>query len=181
MPGIPKDSRNTSPSKAMLLDSIAGILKGVFRSRRDRSRGVTAEEPVVGLKSVGFDDFLAINMPPREMLLHPILPERSLAMLYAPRGIGKTLLALSIGLAVAGGCPLLRWNAPRQRRVLYVDGALRGYGLLPSPAHSWTNCRSGRRQLRLASVRRAVRLKASLFLPSKRFTGACPFNTALIT
>jgi hypothetical protein len=39
---------------------------------------------------------------------------------------------------------------------------LRGYGHLPSPAHSWTNCRSGRRQLRLVSVRRAVRLKASL-------------------
>jgi hypothetical protein len=58
------------------------------------------------------------------MLLDPILPERSLAMLYAPRGVGKTLLALSIGLAVASGSPLLRWNAPRQRRVLYVDGEM---------------------------------------------------------
>jgi hypothetical protein len=27
-------------------------------------------------------------------LLDPIMPERSLAMLYAPRGIGKTLLGL---------------------------------------------------------------------------------------
>ena len=43
------------------------------------------------------------------MLLDPILPERSLAMLYAPRGVGKTLLSLSIGLAVASGSPLLRW------------------------------------------------------------------------
>jgi putative DNA primase/helicase len=45
-------------------------------------------------------------------------------MLYAPRSIGKTLLALSIGLAVAAGCPLLCWNAPRQRGVLYVDGEM---------------------------------------------------------
>jgi RecA-family ATPase len=37
------------------------------------------------------------------MLLAPILPERSLAMLYAPRGMGKSLLALTIGLAVASG------------------------------------------------------------------------------
>ena len=58
------------------------------------------------------------------MLLNPILPERSLAMLYAPRGVGKTLLGLSIGLAVASGAPLLRWSAPRQRRVLYVDGEM---------------------------------------------------------
>jgi hypothetical protein len=42
-------------------------------------------------------------------------------MLNAPRGIGKTLVALSIGLAVASGAPLLRWHAPRQRSVLYVD------------------------------------------------------------
>jgi putative DNA primase/helicase len=57
-------------------------------------------------------------------LLDPILPERSLAMLYAPRGLGKSWLALSIGLAIASGTPLLRWSAPRQRSVLYVDGEM---------------------------------------------------------
>jgi putative DNA primase/helicase len=82
------------------------------------------EQSIVPLQSIGFDDFLAIDMPPREMLLDPILPERSLAMLYAPRGIGKTLLSLSIGLAIASGAPLLRWQAPRQRRVFYVDGEM---------------------------------------------------------
>ena len=108
----------------MLLDNLAGILKRFVRTRRVDSRPVRAGQPVVTLKSIGFDDFLAINMPPREMLLDPILPERSLAMLYAPRGIGKTLLSLSIGLAVASGSPSLRWQAPRQRRVLYVDGEM---------------------------------------------------------
>ena len=58
------------------------------------------------------------------MLLSPILPERSLAMLYAPRGVGKSWLGLSMGLAVAAGEPLLRWSAPRQRNVLYVDGEM---------------------------------------------------------
>jgi hypothetical protein len=108
----------------MLLDSIAGVLRSFLPMRGGGSRSVSAEQPVAALKSIGFDDFLALNMPPREMLLDPILPERSLAMLYAQRGIGKTLLSLSIGLAVASGCPLLRWHAPRQRRVLYVDGEL---------------------------------------------------------
>lgn len=108
----------------MLLDNIAGILKQFVRTRRVDSRPVRAEQLGTALKSIGFDDFLAIDMPPREMLLDPILPERGLAMLYAPRGIGKTLLSLSIGLAVASGSPLLRWRAPRQRRVLYVDGEM---------------------------------------------------------
>jgi putative DNA primase/helicase len=100
-------------SKSMLLNNITDILL------RD-----SLEAPVAALKSIGLDDFLAISTPPREMLLDPILPERSLAMLYAPRGVGKTLLSLSIGLAVASGSPLLRWHAPRQRRVLYVDGEM---------------------------------------------------------
>ena len=45
-------------------------------------------------------------------------------MLYAPRGIGKSWLGLSIGLAVASGSDLLRWSAPRPKRVLYVDGEM---------------------------------------------------------
>jgi putative DNA primase/helicase len=76
------------------------------------------------LQPLGLDDFLNLDIPPRQMLLSPILPERSLAMLYAPRGVGKTLLGLSIGLAVASGSPLLRWSTPHPRRVLYVDGEM---------------------------------------------------------
>jgi putative DNA primase/helicase len=76
------------------------------------------------LQPLGLDDFLNLDIPPRQMLLSPILPERSLAMLYAPRGVGKTLLGLSIGFAVASGNPLLRWSTPHPRRVLYVDGEM---------------------------------------------------------
>jgi putative DNA primase/helicase len=76
------------------------------------------------LQAVGINDFLMLDIPPRKMLLDPILPERSLAMLYAPRGLGKSWLALSIGLAVAGSQSLLRWSAPRQRNVLFVDGEM---------------------------------------------------------
>jgi putative DNA primase/helicase len=76
------------------------------------------------LRAVGINDFLKLDIPPREMLLAPILPERSLAMLYAPRGLGKSWLALSIGLAIASGSSLLRWSVPRPRKVLYVDGEM---------------------------------------------------------
>jgi putative DNA primase/helicase len=76
------------------------------------------------LTAIGFSDFLKLDIAPREMLLDPIIPERSLSMLYAPRGIGKSWLGLSIGLAVASGRPLLRWSAPNPRRVLYVDGEM---------------------------------------------------------
>jgi putative DNA primase/helicase len=58
------------------------------------------------------------------MLLAPILPEKSLAMTFAPRGLGKSWLSLSVGIAVASGGSLLRWQAPAPRRVLIVDGEM---------------------------------------------------------
>jgi putative DNA primase/helicase len=58
------------------------------------------------------------------MLLGPIMPEKSLAMLYAPRGLGKSWLALSVAVAVATGGRLLRWEATTPRRVLLVDGEM---------------------------------------------------------
>ena len=76
------------------------------------------------LRPLGLNDFLALEVPPREMLLAPIIPERSLSMVYAPRGLGKSWFALSIGVAVASGASFLRWQAPKPRRVLLVDGEM---------------------------------------------------------
>jgi putative DNA primase/helicase len=105
--------------------SISNVLNRLLPARGTMpSRAVLLSPPRPVLQAVGFSDFLNLDIPAREMLLGPILPERSLAMLYAPRGVGKSWLSLSIGLAVAGGASLLRWSAPRQRNVLYVDGEM---------------------------------------------------------
>ena len=62
--------------------------------------GTAVTTPVIGkaapLHAVGINDFLNLDVPKREMLLSPILPERSLAMLYAPRG-RKVVACFSIG------------------------------------------------------------------------------------
>ena len=76
------------------------------------------------LDTLGIDDLMALKIPEREMLLAPILPAKGLMMIHARRGGSKTFLALAMGLAVAGGTSLLRWSAPKPRRVLYVDGEM---------------------------------------------------------
>jgi putative DNA primase/helicase len=65
-----------------------------------------------------------MQIPARDYALAPVLPMPGLAMLYGPRGMGKTYVALSIGLASASGGTALRWQAPRPRRVLYIDGEM---------------------------------------------------------
>jgi putative DNA primase/helicase len=65
-----------------------------------------------------------VALQPRPMLLDPILARASLTLLCGPRGIGKTYLALSMALAVAGAGSALRWRAAKPARVLYVDGEM---------------------------------------------------------
>jgi putative DNA primase/helicase len=68
--------------------------------------------------------FLELPIKPREMLLHPIIPQKGLAMAYALRGIGKTHFALGTAHAVATGTKFLKWSAPKPRRVLLLDGEM---------------------------------------------------------
>jgi len=66
---------------------------------------------------------------PRAAILSPLLWSTNLALLYGPRGIGKSYLALGIAWATAAGGGFLKWRAHRQRKVLYVDGELTGFDL----------------------------------------------------
>jgi putative DNA primase/helicase len=100
------------------------------------------------LTPVDFGDFLTRPLKPRELLLAPVIPAAGLAMLYAPRGIGKTYLALSMAYAVACGSECLGFKASKPRRVLYLDGEMpavslqerlkcisAGVGRLPEPGY----------------------------------------------
>jgi putative DNA primase/helicase len=75
-----------------------------------------------GLRPLDLDELLALEIKPREMVLDPIIPEKSLTMIYGLRGIGKTHVALGIACAVASGTHMLGWRAPKPRRVLLIDG-----------------------------------------------------------
>jgi putative DNA primase/helicase len=81
------------------------------------------------LVAIALEDFLARNLPPRPMLMSPILPTAGLGMLFAPRGVGKTHVSLGIAYAVASGTGFLRWSVPEPRRVLFVDGEMPGQPL----------------------------------------------------
>ncbi len=76
------------------------------------------------LVALDMGTFLTLPLTERGYLLAPVLPRQGIAILYAARGIGKTFMALSMGLAVASGGTVLKWQAPSPKRVLYVDGEM---------------------------------------------------------
>ena len=94
-----------------------------IRERVDQGQVVkipTAER----LKVISVEDFLAVQIPPREFLLPPWLPSQGVVMVYSERGVGKTHFALGIAYAVACAGRFLHWEAPKARRALYIDGEM---------------------------------------------------------
>ena len=69
-------------------------------------------------------ELMVADLPERESLLDPILSSNTLALLYGPRGLGKTFVALGIAWAAASGASFLGWTASRPHRVLYIDGEM---------------------------------------------------------
>lgn len=89
--------------------------------------------------SINLDEFLELDIPERKLLLAPWLPEQGLAMVCAPRGIGKTFFALNVAYAVGSGGSFLGWQAERPRSILYIDGEMPASALqerLAAIAHS---------------------------------------------
>jgi KaiC/GvpD/RAD55 family RecA-like ATPase len=97
----------------------------------------TKESKVSHLVNFNLRKFLAQQIPPIELILNPIIPEQGLIMLYAPRGIGKTYLSLSIAYIVAAGKSMFdgKWRAEKAHKVLFVDGEMPAARLQERMAH----------------------------------------------
>lgn len=85
---------------------------------------VDGAEPTQSIVAYGLGDFMALNLPPRECLMTPWLTRQGLAMVYAPRGIGKTYFALGVAYAVATGGAFLGWQSEKPCNVVYLDGEM---------------------------------------------------------
>lgn len=94
--------------------------RGVEALALNAQAGATGKGPLI----LTAGELLALKLPPREYLLEPWLRAKDLAMIFGYRGLGKTRIALAMAVAIAAGGKFLRWQAPRSRPVLYVDGEL---------------------------------------------------------
>ena len=76
------------------------------------------------IKVVTAEELLRLELPPRQNILAPWMASQSLGMIYAPRGVGKTLVSLEISYAVSSGGKFLSWEAPAPKGVLFIDGEM---------------------------------------------------------
>lgn len=81
------------------------------------------------LTIISCEDLLALQLPPREFVLEPILRVKDNGMIYGPRGLGKTWFLLGMASAISAGGKFLNWSAPKPRTVLYIDGEMQAEAL----------------------------------------------------
>jgi hypothetical protein len=99
-------------------------------SREPEAKGEAVNNRV-GLDacSVSFEALLGMEIPEREKLFD-FLPEGGIAMIFGPRGIGKTYFTLSMAVSLSTGAAFFKWGEPMKRvGVLIVDGEMALYDL----------------------------------------------------
>jgi hypothetical protein len=76
------------------------------------------------LKVIDLGALRGRNFPRREYVIGPWLRQGESAMLWAPVGLGKSMLAMTSALAVAGGGKVCGWTFERPRKVMLIDGEM---------------------------------------------------------
>jgi putative DNA primase/helicase len=68
-----------------------------------------------------------MDVPEDEWLLFPVIMQKGVSMIAAPRGVGKSFFAMTAAIAVASGIDFLNLKAEKPRKVLYIDGEMSGF------------------------------------------------------
>ncbi|HML91089.1 AAA family ATPase [Methyloceanibacter sp.] len=76
------------------------------------------------LRAFTCEEWVALDIPPRQHFLNPVLPVAGATLLSGQKGNGKTRIVFAIAEAVATGSPILDWKSDIAGRVLYIDGEL---------------------------------------------------------
>lgn len=74
--------------------------------------------------AVPADKLQDIKIPPRELVVGEWFKEGDLGFIFAPRGMGKTWMAMLLAIRISEGGSVADWKVHRPRRVLYVDGEM---------------------------------------------------------
>ena len=77
------------------------------------------------VRSLTVGELLSLDLPPREMALHPVVRVKDILLIYSWRGLGKSWLAHALAVSFASGCEVIPgWKPTRAFRVVLVDGEL---------------------------------------------------------
>lgn len=109
--------------------------KEVLEARKLVAQSMSPAKHKRALVCHDISTFLSLELPTPEPILGGWLVERSLSLLHAWRGVGKTWFILSVAFAIAAGIKFLNWQVKIPRRVLLIDGEMQASAMQERLAH----------------------------------------------
>jgi hypothetical protein len=101
----------------------AGGTREQLEALTEASKAAEPERKPLSASMVSFAGLMQMQMPERALYMD-WLQERSIVMVYGPRGVGKTMQLLALSISLATGKPFLKWTVHQSVGVLYVDGEM---------------------------------------------------------
>ncbi len=103
-----------------LMDYLGQLQSRLNRAIKAGKRGIDLKHALMSASELATRE-----LPPRKRLLANWPCEADLGFVFAPRGVGKTWLAMALPMALSQCANLGKWNAGEDKvRVLYVDGEM---------------------------------------------------------
>lgn len=120
-----ENNSSTKNSALLQQDGLEQTIDFATNPANDNNINITNnQENKNPCKVLNLKNFMQLDLPKPEMLLDPIIQAKSLTMLHAYRGVGKSFFAMSMAYAIATGSKFLRWKAYKPSNVLYIDGEM---------------------------------------------------------
>jgi uncharacterized protein YbaR (Trm112 family) len=105
------DGRNHGLETPILVDRLAATLEKI----RSRASG---DQP----EAIDVEDFLALELQPRQWLAEGLIQDRDILMLHATRGCGKSHFCFGLAYSLACGVDFLQYKIRESVPVLLCDG-----------------------------------------------------------
>ena len=102
------------------------LLEREVRASKTKSdpEPISEQEASEDVTPLTASEIMTAQQKPKRFLLSPWMEPGFLCMVHAPRGVGKTHVSIGVANAVASGGRFLRWQATKQRKVVFFDSEM---------------------------------------------------------
>lgn len=99
------------------------------RYGKDNVSTITNHTKIIEENAMSIPQLIKKTMQSPPFIIEPWLRAGEIGMIYASRGVGKTMLALSIGLAATRRMSIGKWKTGTPTGCLFIDGEMAEYQL----------------------------------------------------
>lgn len=115
---------NEKNKQPLPLSELQKTIADVYKRYGEKVNDPIDMKSIMGSAIVRVNAFVGKQITPKPFIIEPLIKQSEIIMLSAARGVGKTMLALSLGFAATRPAEIGKWKTKTPTGTLYVDGEI---------------------------------------------------------